>query len=522
MKYIIFVALLCLGVLSAQAQKEFIIQGKVKGLKGTIVTLFRMDGNSGRSIANDTVKNQSFSFKGKTVEESIEKLSISCRGEGFPPMGLDIWVMPGVDIRISGNNNYLYTWKVKSPIEQQKVRSSFVEDSRELWDEHQRLGVEDYKLVMKQYAGKPTEEEKKELRAQRDSLRKLEDKINLQIAAREIERLKKSPVSEVWMDKLRGLAMETTYLKDFPYKEEAIALYRGLTEEEKNTEMGKTVHTFLFPPVVVNEGDEMADADLFDLEGKVHHLADYKGKYMLVDIWGAGCGPCIMALPEMKEISEQYKDKLTVISLSSDRKKTWERASKEHEITWENLNDLQGMNGLYAKYGVQGIPSYILISPQGRVVKKWTGYGKGSLKLKMRRWVDAPASHVMSMIASETAIVVNYPTVRSSNTDIHEIKQVELADTATIVRVHGYYIPNYWIQVSSSIALIADDGTVCPLKRAEGITLDQHFFMPESGEADYTFIFEALPAGTKSFDMIERNVETPDKLEGISLTMPHT
>ena len=38
-------------------------------------------------------------------------------------------------------------------------------------------------------------------------------------------------------------------------------------------------------------------------------------------------------------------------------------------------------------------------------------------------------------------------------------------------------------------------GTVCPLKRAEGITLDQHFFMPESGEADYTFFFEPLPKG---------------------------
>ena len=79
-----------------------------------------------------------------------------------------------------------------------------------------------------------------------------------------------------------------------------------------------------------------------------------------------------MALPEMKEISNQYKDKLTVISLSSDPEKTWKRASGQHEMIWENLNDLQGMNGLYAKYGVRGIPSYILISPQGKVLKKWT------------------------------------------------------------------------------------------------------------------------------------------------------
>ncbi|WP_455673407.1 TlpA family protein disulfide reductase [Phocaeicola sp.] len=522
MKKIILIALVCMGALAAQAQNEFTIRGKVKGLKeGTIVTLFRMDGNTGRSIANDTVKHETFSFRDKTAENSLEKLSLGCRGEGFPSMGLDIWVAPGTEVRIKGDNNYLYTWNVKSPIEQQKVRAGFIEGSRKLWDEYQRIGVEDYALAMKLYGGNANEDEKKHLRAQRDSLRKMEDALHIKITANEIEHLKQTPVTEVWMEKLEGVARTSAYQKDFPYKQEAITLYEGLTEELKNTEAGKNIHTSLFPPVVVNEGDEMADADLFDLDGKVHRLADYKGKYMLVDIWSAGCGPCIMALPEMKEIAEQYKDRLTIISLSTDRKKTWERASKEHDITWENLNDLQGTNGLYAKYGVNGIPNYILISPEGKVIKKWSGYGKGFLKLSMRRWVDT-ADHAMSMVASGTTTIVNYPTVRSCNTDVHEIKQVECSDTATIVRVHGYYIPEYWIQVSSSIALIAEDGTVCPLKRAEGITLDKHFFMPKSGEADYTFVFDPLPQGTKSFDMIERNAEKPDKLEGISLSMPHT
>lgn len=523
MKNVILMALLCMGFFSAQAQNEFTIQGKVKGLKdGTVVTLFRTEGNVGSSIANDTVKNESFFFKEKAEDQEIGKYSISCYGaEGFPPMGLDIWAAPGAKINISGNNTYIYTWKVKSPVEQQKVRSGFVDSSRELWNEFQKTVLEYYKSMDAMYAGNLNEEQKKSLRTRCDSLRYVQDEINLKIDARTIERLKATPVSEVWLEELKRLAQESVYMKGFPYKDEVVSIYNGLSETDKKTDSGKTIHTCLFPPVVVNEGDEMVDADLFDLEGKIHHLADYKGKYMLVDIWSSGCGPCIMALPEMKEISNQYKDKLTVISLSSDPEKTWKRASGQHEMIWENLNDLQGMNGLYAKYGVRGIPSYILISPQGKVLKKWTGYGKGSLKQKIRRWVDTP-SYAMSMVASETTTIVNYPTVRTSNTDIHEIRQVELSDTAAIVRVHGYYIPKYWIQVSSSIALIADNGTVCPLKRAEGITLDQHFFMPESGEADYTFFFEPLPKGTKTFDMVERNVATPDKLEGIALTMPHT
>ena len=148
MKNVILMALLCMGFFSAQAQNEFTIQGKVKGLKdGTVVTLFRTEGNVGSSIANDTVKNESFFFKEKAEDQEIGKYSISCYGaEGFPPMGLDIWAAPGAKINISGNNTYIYTWKVKSPVEQQKVRSGFVDSSRELWNEFQKTVLEYYKF----------------------------------------------------------------------------------------------------------------------------------------------------------------------------------------------------------------------------------------------------------------------------------------------------------------------------------------------------------------------------------------
>lgn len=360
MKNIIIAAILLIGSLSAQAQEEFTIQGKIKGMKeNTLVVFFRIEGKVGKGIARDTVRNESFYFKGKTEGEETERLLILCRGEGFPQMGLDVWVKPGVDIRISGENNYLYTWKVESPIEQQQLRNLFVEDARELWEAFQRIGVEE------------------EQPALRDSL---QNELKIRISAIEIERMKKLPVSEVWMDRLNDLAMRTKYTKNFPYKQEVIALYEGLTEEQKQTGNGKEIRAFLFPPTVVKEGDEMADADLFDLQGGVHHLSDYKGKYMLLDIWSSGCGPCILAMPEMKEVAEQYKERLTVISLSCDQEKSWRRASQEHDITWENLSDLQGTSGLCARYGADAIPCYLLISPEGKVLKKWSGYGKGSLK----------------------------------------------------------------------------------------------------------------------------------------------
>lgn len=86
----------------------------------------------------------------------------------------------------------------------------------------------------------------------------------------------------------------------------------------------------------------------------------------------------------MKEIHEQYKNKLTIISISLDDKETWEKGMEWHTLPWINLNDFNGMSGYAARYGVRATPFYVLISPDGTVEKMWSGYGKGSLKEKLK------------------------------------------------------------------------------------------------------------------------------------------
>ena len=224
-----------------------------------------------------------------------------------------------------------------------------------------------------------------------------------------------------------------------------------------------------------------------------------------------------MALPEMKEIQEQYKNRLTVISISSDTKSRWKEASTQHEMTWPNLSDLKQTAGLYAKYGVRGIPNYVLISPNGKIMQMWTGYGKGSLKFKMRRYLDTP-KHEMSIMQRGNTRIVNYPSITSTNTDILEIKQVELTDTATIVHFNAYYTPKYWIQVSPNAKLVDEKGVSYTLKGAIGITPGEHFFLPESGQAEVSLIFEALPLETKVVNFTEGTAKKDWQINGIKVS----
>lgn len=506
MKKLLFGSLLLMGYMGAQAQQEYTIEGKVEGVKdGTLISLFLLDGNVGSTVALDSIQNGTFFFKRNAGESGMDKLSLMCtRNDDFPSMSLEIYATPNARIKVTGTNTLIHTWKVDSPVKEQIEHNRFIENSRDLWDEYQRLSIKARSL-------------RSAPEAERKAIRAKEDSISALISKREMQLMQELPVSNIWMDRLYRLSMSVKYNPNFSYKDETLALYNRMNEAQKASIKGQEITVNLFPPVVVKEGDEMADTELYDLDGKIHHLTDFKGKYILLDFWSSGCGPCIMALPEMKEIQEQYKERLTVISLSSDTKSRWKVASAKHEMTWQNLSDLKQSAGLYAKYGVNGIPNYVLISPEGKIMKMWSGYGKGSLKLKMRRYLDA-TKREMSITRQGNTKVVNYPTSESTNTDILEVKQVELTDTATIVHFNAYYIPKYWIRVSKNAQLVDEMGASYTLQKADGITPGEHFFLPESGEAEFSLTFKPLPLETKLFNFTEGTAQNDWQINGIKLS----
>ena len=380
---------LLLGACTSPQPKDYYeIVGEVKNVEdSTIINLFRRDGDVGRTISVDTIIGGKFYFKIKPDSLMKDELSLGChRSKKFPSMSAQLWASAGDYIKVTGENTLIYTWKIKGNAPEIAAWQAYLNDSRDLWDEYQRNSILRNEIF--EQVRTPSKEERTTFKQKIDSIETIDNKLTTQISFNEIQRMKKTEVDAIWMDKLRGLAMSVKYYKDYPYKEDVIALYNSLTEEQKQDILAQETYTMLFPPQHVEAGQEMTDADLFDLQGNKHRLAELKGKYILIDFWSSGCGPCIMAIPEMGELASTYKDKLHIVSISTDNKKTWERASKEHPMTWNNWNDLKGNAGLYASYDQRGIPNYTLVSPEGIVLEQWTGYGKGSLKKKIGEYLD--------------------------------------------------------------------------------------------------------------------------------------
>ena len=394
-KFFRFCLLACIPLLSVACSSseklsgnEFLIEGEISDVKdGVVIQLGRMDGDMGSRIASDTLVNGRFIFKEDAISD-MERLYIIIIDEGFPPMMLNFWATPGAKIKIKGKGKLFPAWEVKSPVAYQKEENLYANKSRDIIAEYSRIAVEFDD--MHKMARKVSSDEARTYRNAADSLNLMINALMIKRLFADMDVMEKTDISPIWLNKMKELSLTLSYSDEVNehygrLRKNAEALYGRMSEEDKTTPIGYQITVNLFPPPVAAIGDYMVDADFLDITGNTKHISDYSypGKYLLLDFWSKGCGPCIMAFPEMTEISETYSENLTIISISFDSDTGWKEALSEHNTPWVNIRDPKAQGGLAASYGFKMMPFYVMISPEGRVVDKWTGFGNGYIKRKV-------------------------------------------------------------------------------------------------------------------------------------------
>ena len=152
--------------------------------------------------------------------------------------------------------------------------------------------------------------------------------------------------------------------------EKALNLFKS-AEDESIVRAGKALEGTLRRAQL--PGNEMLVGGTF-IDDTEYKAEDYAGKTVLIDFWATWCGPCRGEIPNVKKLYAYYHEKgFEIIGISSDRDvETLKKFIEKEEMPWKQMMrdkalvaDGQTM-GSY--YGVTGIPTMILIGPDGKVI----------------------------------------------------------------------------------------------------------------------------------------------------------
>lgn len=160
-----------------------------------------------------------------------------------------------------------------------------------------------------------------------------------------------------------------------------VELYRktllsGVTTDSLREKINRCFDNFKEKYGHLAKGKPAPDIEFTDKEGKIHHLSEYKGKVLFVDIWGTWCAPCIAEFPHLRAIQEHFKDNpdVMIMSLSCDIERKPERwlpflQQRGDEITWHQFMLTKEGNKVTSEvYYIFGIPHFMLIDKEGNFV----------------------------------------------------------------------------------------------------------------------------------------------------------
>jgi cytochrome c biogenesis protein CcmG, thiol:disulfide interchange protein DsbE len=116
-------------------------------------------------------------------------------------------------------------------------------------------------------------------------------------------------------------------------------------------------------------GDRAPDKELSALGGtSTGRIADYRGKWVLLNFWASWCEPCRSEAPLLEDLQRRYGGpRFTVLGVdlydSSDDALSFTR---QYGLSYPQLREAGGDDRKEA-YGMTGFPESFLIDPQGKI-----------------------------------------------------------------------------------------------------------------------------------------------------------
>jgi thiol-disulfide isomerase/thioredoxin len=136
-------------------------------------------------------------------------------------------------------------------------------------------------------------------------------------------------------------------------------------------------------PVVKGTQASAPDVTFQDLQGNKVQLSSLKGKLVLVNFWATWCEPCRVEIPWMIDIQHRYASKgftLLGVAMDDEGKKVVDpfvqktRFDVGGNALTMDYQILLGNDDIASQFGgLIGLPTSVLISRDGKIIKRYIG-----------------------------------------------------------------------------------------------------------------------------------------------------
>lgn len=354
-KYLLNCLLLAPGLALAQTPFAFTIKGKIGNLNAP-AKIYLMHGMEPADSA--TFKNGAFAFKGASDAPRRVHLVIKRDGKlGSGIMGMIdgtlVFLEPGPVVLTSPDS--LFKARVTGgPVttDDQRLQASL------------KPVLDKMKAARAEAGTASAEERKSPAFAARTLARR--DALDQEYTQDQQIFIKANPSSWVSLDML-------TNLMDVPRYGVVAPLYEGLSPTLKASAQGRQYGEMLRGLKEVAIGAQAPNFSQKTPDGKMVSLADYRGKYVLVDFWASWCRPCRQEHPAVVKAYEAYKGRnFDILSVSLDDENgraKWLKAIQDDHLPWTQVSDLRGIQNAVAQtYQVHAVPQNFLVNPSGKIV----------------------------------------------------------------------------------------------------------------------------------------------------------
>lgn len=112
-----------------------------------------------------------------------------------------------------------------------------------------------------------------------------------------------------------------------------------------------------------------------DGSGHLHKLSEFRGRYMLLNLWATWCAPCVRELPALSHLQSAAGGKgLAVVPVNVGHSTAPETAAflKSHNAGTLPVY-VDSSSAFLRAFGAFGLPVTILVDPKGRQIARATG-----------------------------------------------------------------------------------------------------------------------------------------------------